>query len=360
MTSKAFPAPVERRIWGYLPSGEPVEHFTLTGAHGLSFAVMTLGATITDIRAPDRHGAPARVVLGFDSLDDYRSSAYRAAYPYFGATVGRYANRIGGACFVIDDALYPLTANEGRNHLHGGQGFDGRNWMPEPLGKAGVRLRLASPDGDQGYPGNLGVIADFLWEGDEIVLRYEARTDRPTHVNLTSHSYFNLGGPASGNALDHLVQIHADAFTPIDSDALPTGAIAAVEDTPFDLRTPVRLNQALAVVHPQLRAGDGFNHNFVLCDMPMAMKPAVRLAHPPSGRVLDIATSEPGVQFYSGNALDSRITGPDGEPIGRHAGLCFETQHFPDTPNIAAFPSTLLRPGEVYRSETRLRFGILS
>lgn len=354
------PPSIDRAAWGHLPSGETVEHYHVAGGNGLSFSVSTLGATITGISAPDRQGATANVVLGFDRLAAYLSPAYRAACPYFGSTVGRYANRVREARFMIDGVAHHLVANEGRHHLHGGSGFDRRNWIAAPLpGGDGVRMRLHSPDGDQGYPGTLEVVADFLLEEKEIVLRYEARTDRPTHVNLTSHSYFHLGGRGTGSALDHLVQIHADAFTPIDAEALPTGEVMPVGGTPFDLRDATALGDALSAAHPQLIAGDGFNHNFVLRGKAGAMKPAVRLLHPPSGRLLEIATTEPGVQFYSGNALDGSLAGPEGQALGRRHGLCFETQHFPDSPNISHFPSTLLRPGETYRSETRLRFGTM-
>lgn len=345
------PARAERRPWGILASGEVVTHVTLSRPGGITVGISTLGATITGIWAPARDGTHANVVLGFDSLAGYVAPEYLADYPYFGATIGRVANRIRGASFAIDGIRYALAANEGRHHLHGGRGFDRAVWAEriDPNGD-GLLLELASPDGDQGYPGALQVTALFrLSAPDELTVRYEARTDRATHVNLTTHGYFNLAGDAAPRIDDHRLQIDADAYTPIDAEALPTGEIAVVDGSPFDLRQPQRLGGLMDAPHPQLVHGDGYNHNFIVNGEPGSLRPAARLYDPASGRVMEVATTAPGLQFYSGNALT--------EPAARRRqALCLEPQHFPDAPNIASFPTTLLRPGELYVSETRFRF----
>lgn len=343
------PTRIERRPWGKLPGGEAVTHATLSRPGGLSVGVSTLGATITGIWAPGRNGARANVLLGFDNLTGYLAPEYQASYPYFGATVGRVANRIRSAAFEIDGILYSLLANEGPHQLHGGVGFDRAIWADRIDGDS-LRLDLVSPDGDQGHPGTLHVSATFSLPADnELAVRYEARTDRATHVNLTTHGYFNLAGRDAPGIADHHLQIHADAYTPIDADALPTGEIVAVDGSPFDLRQPQRIGARIDAAHPQLALGDGYNHNFVLNSAAGTLRPAARLHDPASGRVMELATTAPGLQVYSGNAL--------AEPVARRRqALALEPQHFPDTPNIAAFPTTLLRPGELYMSETRFRF----
>ncbi|WP_447752656.1 aldose epimerase family protein [Sphingopyxis fribergensis] len=345
------PTRIERRPWGKLPGGETVAHVMLSRPGGISVGVSTLGATITGIWAPGRDGARANVVLGFDDLAGYLAPEYQASYPYFGATIGRFANRIRGAAFDIEGIPYSLRANEGANQLHGGRGFDRAIWADRINGDA-LHLDLVSPDGDQGYPGTLHVSAIFsLPADDELAVRYEARTDRATHVNLTSHGYFNLAGRDAPGIADHHLQIHADAYTPIDGDALPTGEIATVDGTPFDLRQPQRIGTLIDAAHPQINLGDGYNHNFVLNGAASKLRPAARLYDPASGRVMELATSAPGLQVYSGNALT--------EPVARRRqALALEPQHFPDAPNIPAFPTTLLRPGELYASETRFRFSV--
>lgn len=343
------PTRIERRPWGALHSGEAVTHVTLSRPGGLSVGISTLGATITGISVPGRDGDFADVVLGFDDLASYLAPGYQASYPYFGATIGRVANRIRGASFEIDGIPYSLLANEGADQLHGGHGFDRAIWKDRIDGDS-LRLDLVSPDGDQGYPGTLHVSAIFSLPADnELAVRYEARTDRATHVNLTTHGYFNLAGRTAPGIADHHLQIHADAYTPIDADALPTGEIAAVDGTPFDLRAPQRIGARIDAAHPQLALGDGYNHNFVLNGAAGTLRPAARLYDPASGRVMELATTAPGLQVYSGNALT--------EPAARRRqALALEPQHFPNAPNIAAFPTTLLRPGELYVSETRFRF----
>lgn len=343
------PTRIERRPWGTLPGGETVAHVMLSRPGGISVGVSTLGATITGIWAPGRDDARANVVLGFDDLAGYLAPEYQASYPYFGATVGRVANRIRGAAFEIDGIPYSLVANEGAHQLHSGYGFDRAIWADRIDGDS-LRLDLVSPDGDQGYPGTLHVSAIFSLPADDaLAVRYEARTDRATHVNLTTHGYFNLAGRDASGIADHQLQIYADAYTPIDADALPTGAIIPVDDTPFDLRQPQRIGALIDAADPQLALGDGYNHNFVLNGAAGTLRPAARLFDPASGRVMEVATTAPGLQVYSGNAL--------AEPVARRRqAIALEPQHFPDTPNIAAFPTTLLRPGELYVSETRFCF----
>lgn len=343
------PTRIECRHWGTLPGGAPVTHIMLSRPAGLSVGISTLGATITGLWAPGRDGAPANIVLGFDDLADYLAPQYRAAYPYFGATIGRVANRIRGAAFDIDGTAHSLCANDGKHHLHGGYGFDQAIWAHRIDGES-LRLELVSPDGDQGYPGTLQVEAIFsLPAGNELAVRYEARTDRATHVNLTTHGYFNLAGRDAPGIADHCLQVYADAYTPIDADALPTGEIAPVDDTPFDLRQPQRIGALIDAPHPQLAVGRGYNHNFVLNGAAGTLRPAARLHDPASGRIMDLATTAPGLQVYSGNFL--------ADPVARRRqAIALEPQHFPDTANIAAFPTTLLRPGELYVLETRFRF----
>jgi aldose 1-epimerase len=343
------PTRIERRPWGTLPGGEAVTHVRLSRPGGISVGISTLGATITGICAPGRDGTCANIVLGFDDLAGYLAPEYQASYPYFGATIGRVANRIRGASFEIDGTPYSLVANEGANQLHGGRGFDRAIWA-DWIDGDGLRLDLVSPDGDQGYPGTLHVSALFSLPADnELAVRYEARTDRATHVNLTTHGYFNLSGRDAPGIVDHRLQVHADAYTPIDADALPTGEIAPVDDTPFDLRQPQRIGTVIDTPHAQLAVGGGYNHNFVLNGAAGMLRPAARLHDPASGRIMDLATTAPGLQVYSGNFL--------AEPVAlRRQAIALEPQHFPDTANIATFPTTLLRPGDLYVSETRFRF----
>ena len=347
---------VESRDWGQLPSGEAVRHFTLQDGLGLEVGLSSYGATLTSIRVADREGRIDDVLLGFDTLGGYLAPAFQAAWPYFGSTVGRFANRIAGAAFTIDGVRHQLHANEGGNQLHGGpHGFDRVVWRAERLETGdGVRLRHVSPDGDQGFPGRLEVQLDVRIEPGELVLSATAATDAPTHVNLTSHGYFNLAGRAARSIEGHVLTVDADALIPIDEAALPVGAPLPVGGTPFDLRTPTRIGDALAGAHPQLSIGDGFNHCFVLR---AGAGPAATLRDPGSGRWLELRTTEPGLQLYSANAFDGTVADEGGRPFVRRQAIALEAQHFPDSPNRPDFPSTLLRPGETWRSETRLRFG---
>ena len=330
---------------------------TLTNTRGMKVRVMSHGGVLLSIKAPDRDGNFADVVLGFGDLGDYIDDAV-----YFGALVGRNANRIANACFVLDGREYQLSANDGKNHLHGGaHGFSKCEWQFELFERAdevGVTLSLVSADGDQGYPGTVAARVQYaLTNANELVIAYRATTDAPTPINLTQHSYFNLSGDPNSTALDHDLMIAAAQYMPVNAELIPTGELRDVEGTPFDFRHARAIGAQLAVVDQQLTYGDGYDHNYVLNAAPGTV--AVRLMHVKSGRVLEVLTSEPGLQLYSGNVLGTKQIGKHGASYPRYAGVALETQHFPDAPNQPHFPSTILRPGEVYASETTLRFGVL-
>jgi aldose 1-epimerase len=353
----AAPQSVTRAPFGADAEGKSVETFTLRNAAGIEMRVISLGGIITHLSTPDRTGATADIVLGFDTIDGYLKDS-----PYFGAIIGRYGNRIGKAAFTIDGTAYPLAANNGVNHLHGGvKGFDKYVWHAEPSVSADgqrVVFTRTSPDGEEGYPGNLTTkITYTLNDRNELVIEYEATTDKPTHVNLTHHSYFNLAGHNSGDILGHELMIDADRYTPVDDTLIPTGELATVEGTPFDFRqsTPIgaRINQA---GDAQLTFGKGYDHNWVVNGS--GFRRVARAYDPKSGRTLEVATTEPGLQFYSGNFLDGTLTGKGGTVYAHRSGFCLETQHFPDTPNKPDFPTTLLKPGETYRTRTVYTFGV--
>jgi aldose 1-epimerase len=336
--------------FGTLPDGEAITQFTLTNAGGMVARIIDFGGIITELHAPDRDGRLADVVLGFDTLAPYGSDS-----PYFGALIGRYGNRIAKGRFTLDGREYALPTNNGNNHLHGGvPGFDRVKWTATVEGDS-LRLAYTSRDGEQGYPGTLDVTVVYeLLDTNELVVRFHAVTDAPTPVNLTQHSYFNLA--SGGDILDHVLSIDADAFVAIDEESIPTGALAPVEGTPFDFRTPRPIGSLIDEDDVQLRNGQGYDHCFAL-DKPhgKGMTRAARVLEPKSGRVLELFTEEPGVQFYSGNFLDGSLTGK-GQAYAHRSGLCLEPQHFPDSPNQPHFPNVILRPGEVYQTESRFRF----
>jgi aldose 1-epimerase len=343
-----------RGSFGALPNGAPVDLFTLSSASGIEVRAISHGATIVSIRTPDNRGRSADIVLGFDRIDDYLHRS-----PYFGAVVGRYANRIARGRFTLDGRVHQLTVNDGGNHLHGGLvGFDKVLWNPSPFereDRAGIVFSYVSPDGEEGYPGTLTATVSYALTGrDELVVDYAAVCDHPTIVNLTQHSYFNLAGEGSGDVLAHAVTIAADRFTPVDAAMIPDGELAVVDGTPFDFRTPTPIGARIDDNHPQLAQAGGYDHNFVLRP---GVGPAVLVEEPASGRTLRVDTTEPGLQFYTGNKLSGQ-TGKNGRRYARRAGFCLETQHFPDSPNHPAFPSTTLRPGETFRSTTVFTFGI--
>lgn len=347
---------VKRGPFGTAPDGSPVELVTLTNARGVELRAMTYGAIIVSLKVPDRTGALGDVVLGYDSL-----AGYLASSPYFGAVVGRYGNRIAKGRLTLDGKRYTLAVNNGPNALHGGlKGFDKVVWSVDTSHAEkgpSVTFRYVSKDGEEGYPGTLAVAVTYtLTEANEVLIAYEATTDKATPVNLTQHSYFNLA--ASGDILGHVLTLNADRYTPVDSTLIPTGELAPVAGTPFDFTTPHAVGERISAAHPQIRFGGGYDHNFVLTRSDTGLVLAAVLNDPSSGRTLEVRTTEPGVQFYSGNFLDGTLTGKGGVVYRHRTGLCLETQHFPDSPNQSAFPSTVLRPGETYRSRTVWRFGV--
>jgi aldose 1-epimerase len=347
-----------RAPFGRLPDGTDVDLYTLSNGRGMDVRTMSYGAIIVSIKVPDRAGRGDDVVLGFDALDGYLGS-----HPYFGAIVGRYGNRIAKGQFTLDGHLFQLATNNGPNHLHGGvKGFDKVVWQAEPFerdGRVGVVYSHTSPDGDEGYPGTLNARVTYtLSPSNEITVEYEATTDKATPINLTQHSYFNLAGAGNGDILGHRLSIDADRVTPVDETLIPTGELAAVAGTPFDFRQLTVIGTRIDADTPQIRFGHGYDHNWVLNRAAAGLTHAARLEDPASGRTLDVSTTEPGMQFYTGNFLDGTITGKSGRLYQRRYGLCLETQHFPDSPNRATFPSTILRPGERYQSKTVFAFGV--
>jgi aldose 1-epimerase len=339
--------------------GEPVDLYTLTNANGVEVKIMTYGGIITSIRVPDRDGELENVTLGFETLDEYL-----AGHPYFGNITGRYANRIALGKFSIGDESYELAINNDPNALHGGEkGFDKFVWAAEEVTSddgVGVKLSRTSPDGEEGYPGNLDVEVTYtLTNNDEIRIDYLATTDAPTVVNLTNHAYFNLAGEGTGSIDGHELQLMASNYTPVDETLIPTGEIAPVADTPLDFTTPLPIGERIRDDFEQLVIGRGYDHNFVLDrsspdDTSLIL--AARVVEPESGRTLEISTTEPGIQFYSGNFLDGTLVGGAGKMYRQGDGFALETQHFPDSPNQEAFPSTLLEPGDTFESTTVYAF----
>jgi aldose 1-epimerase len=343
------PSMIASELLGSLPDGRAVPVFTLIGIGGAEVRVTAYGAIVLSIRVPDRDGALDDVVLGYDGLDGYLRDRC-----FMGAVVGRYGNRIRGGRFTLDGREVVLETNDGPNHLHGGHhGFHRRLWTAEPEGDDAVRLGLVSADGDGGYPGRLEASVTYtLTPRNELVVDYDVTTDRATVVNLTQHGYFNLAG--AGTVLDHQLTIDADRYTPVDETLIPTGALDAVEGTPFDFRHPRAVGERIAAAHPQLDIARGYDHNFVRPSEGLGR--VARVLEPRSGRVMDVLTTEPGVHFYSGNFLAGEPRGKGGRTYAPHDGLCLETQHFPDSPNRPEFPSTVVRPGHAYRSRTVFAF----
>lgn len=343
--------------FGALPDGRLVRAFTLRN-DPLTVRVIEYGAIITSISTPDRQGRPGDVVLGHDSLEGYLEHS-----PYFGAVVGRFANRIARGRFTLDGLTYQLARNDGENHLHGGvRGFDKRLWRGEASwedGQPAVALSYVSEDGEEGYPGRLEVVVSYvLASSGALRVRYRARTDEPTILNLTQHSYFNLTAGAT-DVLGHVLTLNASRFTPVDAGLIPTGELRGVSGTPFDFRSPTPIGARIDAPDEQLALAGGYDHNFVLDradDHALAL--AARAHEPTSGRTLEVRTTQPGVQLYSGNFLDGSVTGKGGRRYAHRSGFCLETQHFPDSPNEPAFPTVTLRPGEEYDEETVFAFGV--
>ena len=340
--------------FGQTADGREVTLYTLTNTNGLRVRITNYGAILVSLEVPDRDGKLADITLGFNALD-----GYLAVHPYFGATVGRYANRIGKARFELDGVEYELAANDGENHLHGGiKGFDKVVWRPENLwandNEALVKMSYISEDDEEGYPGNLACAVTYtLTKDDELKINYEAETDKTTVVNLTNHSYFNLAGQGTGDILGHELTLNADKYTPVDEGLIPTGEIRSVKDSPMDFTLPMSIGSRIKQV------GDGYDHNYVLNSGGGALALlalAARAYEPTSGRVMEIYTTEPGVQLYTGNFLDGSLTGKAGKVYKKHYAFCLETQHFPDSPNKPEFPSVVLQPGQKYTSVTVHKF----
>lgn len=347
-----------RGTFGQLPDGRVVEAVTLTHGSGMTARIITLGATLQALFVPDREGRMDDVVLGYDAAADYLDQT-----DYLGVTAGRYANRIAGGRFTLDGREYRLDCNNGPNHLHGGRdGFGRRLWAIDAVdggAEPAVTLRLVSADGDGGYPGTLDVTATYALTAEgALAIAYRATTDRPTILNITNHSYFNLGGAgAPASILDHRLTLHADAYTPVDETLIPTGALRAVAGTPFDFRQGKAIGADIRDADDaQLRIGQGYDHNFVVGGVPGDLRPAARLEDPRSGRAMDLSVSAPGVQFYSGNVLTGALRGKGGRLYRQSDGLCLEPQTFPDSPNRPEFPSPRLDPGQVYMNRMQLRF----
>jgi aldose 1-epimerase len=347
-TEKAADAvKVTRSDWGET-DGKPVSLYTLTNKNGEQVKISNYGATVTSWIVADNKQGKSSIVLGFDSL-----SGYLAKPPYFGATIGRYGNRIANAKFKIDTTTYQLAANNDKNHLHGGnKGYDKVVWdaTPAPDSSASLTLTYLSKDGEEGYPGNLKITVVYtLTDDNELLIDYTAETDKTTPVNLTNHSYFNLTGDVNNTILNHELQINADKYTPVDAGLIPTGELKDVKGTAFDFLQPHKIGERIAAVE------GGYDHNFVLTRKAADMELVATLSDSSTGRKLEVYTTEPGLQFYSGNFLDGTIKSSDSKAIQKHTGLCLETQHFPDSPNQPTFPSTLLKPGEKYHTVTKYK-----
>lgn len=345
---------ISQTHFGTTPRGEDVSLFTLTNAAGMEVKITNFGGVVTAINVPDKKGQFADVALGFDELEPYLQDS-----PYFGALIGRFGNRIAKGRFELDGQVFELAINNEPNHLHGGvQGFDKVVWSPTTFATetvVGLKLFYLSPNGDQGYPGNVQVMVTYtLTDDNALQVDYHAITDKPTPINLTQHSYFNLAG--QGDVLEHQMMINADTFVPIDATSIPLGRLQAVDNTPFDFRRVKAIGADINSDHEQIRFGLGYDHNYVLNkSKPKELSLAAKVVEPVSGRVLEVYTQEPGVQFYSGNFLDGSLTGK-GKTYAHRSGFCLEPQHFPDSPNQPDFPSTILRPGEEYSSRTLFKF----
>jgi aldose 1-epimerase len=325
--------------------------YTLTNKNGVEVKITNYGATVTSWVTPDKNGNKSNVVLGFDSL-----SGYLAKPPYFGAIVGRYGNRIGKAQFTIDGATYKLAANNGKNNLHGGnKGFDKVVWdaTPSSDNTSSLTLTYLSKDGEEGFPGNLKTTVKYTLTGDdELLIQYDAETDKATPVNLTNHSYFNLTGDVSNTVLNHSVWIDADRFTPVDNGLIPTGELKSVKGTPFDFTSPRKIGDRIDSIT------GGYDHNWVLNNQANSLKLVAYATDSLSGRKLEVFTTEPGLQFYTGNFLDGSIKNRDGKSIPKQGAFCMETQHYPDSPNKPEFPSTILKPGDKYHTETKYKVSV--
>jgi aldose 1-epimerase len=360
LASLAAQAPVKTEPFGKTSGGAQVNVYTLKNAKGVEARIINRGGILVSLKVPDRQGAFDDVVLGFDNFDGYDKDN-----PFFGAIVGRYGNRIAKGRFSLDGHEYKLAVNNGENALHGGiKGFDKQIWDAKPAqmqdgSKDGQSLQLqyVSKDGEEGYPGTLTATVTYtLTDANELRIHYQATTDKPTVVNLTNHSYFNLKGAGNGDILDTVLTLNADKFTPVDKGLIPTGELRPVDGTPFDFRQPHAIGARIDSQDEQIKFGGGYDHNFVLNGKAGTLRLAARAMDPKSGRVLEISTTEPGVQFYTGNFLDGTLHGKGGKVYNKRYGFCLETQHYPDSPNKPSFPSTVLKPGGKYDTTTVFKF----
>ncbi len=342
--------------FGEMPDGTAVDLYALRNAGGCEVRITNYGGIVVSLTVPDREGKLDDVVLGFETLGQYLAGS-----PYFGALIGRYGNRIGAARFTLDGVEYTLAANDAANSLHGGdRGFDKVLWQAKAIESEkedSLELTYLSADGEEGYPGNLSVTVVYTWTGDnELRIDYTATTDRKTVLNLTHHSYFNLAGAGAGDNLAHEMLINADRFTPVDAYLIPTGELRGVAGTPMDFRQPTAIGERIDADDEQLALAGGYDHNWVLNGADGSPAPAARVHEPTTGRIMEVLTTEPGIQFYAGNFLDGSQVGKGGRAYPYRSAFCLETQHFPDSPNRPEFPSTVLGPGETYRQTTVYRF----
>ena len=347
---------VTKSSFGTTPDG-PADLYTLTNRNGVEGAITNYGGIVVSLKVPDRSGKIADVVLGFDSVDGY----VKNPSPYFGALIGRYGNRIGKAHFKLNGKEYKLAKNNGENTLHGGiKGFDKMLWTVRDVTSASgpaLQLTYLSKDGEEGFPGNLTAQVTYtLTDKNDLQIDYSATTDKDTVLNLTNHSYFNLAGQGEGGILEDQLTINGDRYTPVDAGLIPTGKLDPVKDTPFDFTKATAVGARIAATNPQIKLGGGYDHNFVLNKTDASLTKAAEVYEPTSGRVLEVWTTEPAVQFYTSNFLDGAITGKGGKVYNKHAALCLETQHYPDSPNKPDFPTTVLKPGAKYQTQTVFKF----
>jgi aldose 1-epimerase len=345
--NEAPKAGITKQVWDKMDN-QPVDLYTLTNKNGAEVKITTYGGRVTSWVTPDKNGKMADIVLGFNHV-----SSYTKDVPYFGATIGRYGNRIANGKFKIGDVTYTLATNDGKNHLHGGnKGFDKVIWTAGAITDSipALTLTYLSKDGEEGYPGNLKVTVKYtLTDSDELKIEYLATTDKPTPVNLTNHTYFNLSGDHSNTILNETVQINADRYTPVNSGLIPTGELKAVKGTPFDFTKPEKIGARINQIQS---TPVGYDHNFILNNSDTTLHQAAIVYDATSGRQLEVLTTQPAIQFYTGNFLDGKLIADDGKAITQHTALCLETQHYPDSPNQPAFPNTILKPGETFKSTT--------
>jgi aldose 1-epimerase len=354
---------ITSKPFGKTKSGQAARLFTLKNANGCETTITTYGGIVTSLKVPDKNGKLGDVVLGFNNLEGYVNDTYVGACPYFGALIGRFGNRIADGKFTLEGKTYQLAKNDGPNHLHGGKvGFDKVVWSAKPLNTQNgpaLELKYLSKDGEEGYPGNLDVTAVYtLTNKNELRVDFTATTDKATIANLTHHSYFNLAGEGNGTILDHLVTINAGKFTPVNKTLIPTGELRSVKGTPFDFTKPHTIGERVNAKDEQIKFGLGYDHNWVVNRLIGGLRKAVKVEEPTTGRVMEVLTTEPGVQFYCGNFLDGSLVGKGGKKYAHRSGFCFEPQHFPDSPNQPKFPSTVLKPGQTYKNTIIYRFSV--